>query len=164
MVLLSSIPDHATANWSWARTNEGREGEEHIFKGFVKTVPCSNHTEAQCWGGSGLHVVVNYYPVDSPTGGGDLSLTRHIQVFSQKRQGFLLADEIKGRLLQVFTLCPGYTAFKTMTKLHILFIEVSLTSRTLWSWKISSNVCFLKRLESRTLVSFCLSVLLRVLF
>lgn len=144
----------------WGKKEKGTNSRD-----FVKTVLCSNHTEAQCWGGFSLHVAVIYYPVESHRRVGTMRAQHSTSKHSaKKKKGFLLADEIKGRLLQVFTLCPGYTNFKTITKLHILFIKVSLSSRTLWSWKISSNVCFLKRLESRTLVSFCLSVLLRVLF
>lgn len=143
------------------RKGEKKEQIPRIFKNCYVQITQKLSVE----GIFGLHFAVNYYPVESHRRVGTLRAQHGTSKYSaKKRQGFLLADEIKGSFLQDFTLCPGYTTSKTMTELRILFIKVSLSSRTLWSWKISSNVCFLKRLESRTLVSFCLAVLLRVLF
>lgn len=142
---------------------KGRKGTNS--KKFVKTVLCSNPTDAQCWGGFGLHVAVNYFPVESHRRVGTMRAQHGSSKYSAKKdKGFFWLMRSKADFCRFLPCCPGYTTLKTMTKLHILFIKVLLSSRTLWSWKISSNECFLKRLESRTLVSFCLSVLLRVLF
>lgn len=53
MTPFSSIPDHAEANWPWARIDEGRVKKETNSKKFVKTMLCSNNSEAQCRGGFG---------------------------------------------------------------------------------------------------------------
>lgn len=165
-------PCWTTAGSGWrANPGEGRgRRATRTSKKLDKTLLCWNNILVQLWGGlTWMLLAVNVLWIDSLENWHQESSSRHsLQPLSnqlkKKKEGFPLADENKGSLFQVSTLCSGYTTFKTMTNSCILLMKASLSFRTLWSWKISSNVCLLKRLESRTLVSFCLSVLLRVLF
>lgn len=78
---------------------------------------------------------VNVLWIDSLEDWHQESSSRHslqpLSIQLKKREGFPLADENKGRLFQLSTLCSGYTTFKTMTNSYILLMKASLSFRTL---------------------------------
>lgn len=140
--------------------------KEHVLLRSLKKHCYVEITSVQLWGF--FWPVINHCPLDSLTEGLvpwkliRQSLQPQSIQLKERRVSFGWCEQ--RQISSGFYPVISYTTSKTTTNAHISFIKASLSFRTLWSWKISSNVCFVKRLESRTLVSFCLSVLLRVLF